>query len=77
MIVRMSKKEPRTEYKFLLLFMQLGMTIVFPILLCLFIGLYLKKEWNVPDAIFAVLILFGVAMGILSAWRMIIKITKP
>lgn len=70
---KLSKNNRHGEYRFLLLFMQLGLTVVSPIVLCLLIAVFLKNSLDIPDLVTVLLILLGVAGGILGALRLLIK----
>ena len=76
-MILLNDRERRFTRKALFLFAQLGFTVVTPIVLFLFLALYLKNVWNVPDVVTVLLILAGVATGVVSAVRMIIKATVP
>lgn len=46
---------------------QLGLSVVVPIVLCGYFGVFLKKKFAVPDFVVALIVLLGVAAGISSA----------
>ena len=59
------------------LVMQLGLTMVGSILLCLAIGYYLDKWLNTKGLFITVFILFGIAGGGYTVYRQIMEATKP
>lgn len=60
-------------YKNLLLFTQLGLSVVSPIILCAGMGWLINKYWDTPSWVMAALILIGTASGMASAWKLIRK----
>lgn len=46
---------------------QLGLSIITPVILCAFLGSFLKKRFNIPDFLLIIIILIGVLSGISSA----------
>ncbi|WMJ21829.1 AtpZ/AtpI family protein [Paludicola sp. MB14-C6] len=46
---------------------QFGLSIIMPIVLCTFLGVYLKNKFAIPDYIVILLVLLGVLSGISSA----------
>lgn len=62
--------------KNLLLFTQLGLSVVSPILVCVFIGWLLQKELGAPSWVMLICILLGLASGIFSAWRLVQKMLR-
>lgn len=46
---------------------QLGLSIITPVVLCGFLGSFLKKRFNIPDFLLIIIVLIGVLSGIISA----------
>ncbi len=69
------KKNLVSEYKNLIYFTQIGLSVVSPILLCTGIGVLLQKRLDAPPAVMVLMILLGLASGLSSAWKVILRMT--
>lgn len=45
---------------------QLGLSVIAPIIIFVFLGVYLKDKFNIPDLLVLFLILIGIASGVTS-----------
>ena len=70
------KKGRRADLTNLVLFTQLGLSVVSPILVCAVAGYLLKKYAGMPSWALVLFILFGLASGICSAVRLVKRMIK-
>ncbi len=63
-------------YKNLLLFSQLGLSVVLPVFLCAAVGMLTEKYWHTPPAVTVVFLLIGLASGMISAWKLMEKMVR-
>lgn len=68
--------DKRSEYRFWVLFTQLGFTIVSPIVAFVFLALLLDHYFKTPDWLMVVLILLGLATGLSGAVKRLWTIAK-
>ncbi len=50
-----------------------GWSVVVPMVLCVFLGLWLDRKFGSGSKLTLSLLLFGLAMGCLNAWRSVTK----
>ena len=62
--------------KNLLLFTQLGLSVVSPVLVCVFVGWLAQSYLGAPSWVMLICILFGIASGMFSAWRLMQKMLR-
>lgn len=70
------KKNLVSEYRNLIYFTEVGLSMVSPILLCIGIGWLLKRYFDTPPAVMVVLILLGLASGVHSAVRILRRMMR-
>ena len=70
------KDKRRAWLKNLLLFTQLGLSVVSPILVCVFIGWLAQSQLGAPSWVMLICIFVGVASGLVSAWRLLQKMLR-
>ncbi|MBQ9468569.1 MAG: AtpZ/AtpI family protein [Clostridia bacterium] len=70
------KKGQKADLKNLVLFSQLGLSVVSPIVVCAVIGFLLKKYADMPSWGVAIFIVVGLLSGMSSAWRLIKRMSK-
>lgn len=70
------KKEHKADLKNLVLFSQLGLSVVSPVIVCAVLGFLLKKYAGLPDWALVIFIVVGLLSGLSSAWRLIRRMAK-
>ena len=68
--------DKRSEYRFWLLFGQLGFTVVSPMVAFWFLSVLLDRYFATPDWLMVVLILLGLATGLSDAVKQLWAIAK-
>lgn len=69
------KKMGQNPWKYLNLFTQLALTIIFSVLICTLIGLYLDRVLGTKIILTLIFIFLGLASGLWSAYQILIKIS--
>ena len=70
------KKGRRSDLTNLVLFTQLGLSVISPIAVCVVIGLILRRYAGMPAWAMVFFILFGLISGMSSAWRLLKRMEK-
>ena len=69
-------KGRKSDLTNLVLFTQLGLSVVSPIIVCVVLGLILQKYAGMPSWAMIFFILFGLASGAASAVRLVKRMSK-
>lgn len=63
---------PRPIFSYLGLLTQIGLTIIFTLVIAIFIGQYLDKKFSLNGIFTVIFILVGIAAGFISVYKQII-----
>lgn len=70
------KKGQKADLKNLVLFTQLGLSVISPIIVCAVVGFLLRKYADMPSWGVAIFIVVGLISGLSSAWRLVKRMSK-
>jgi ATP synthase protein I len=64
--------KPNNEiFKYVTLISQLGLTVIFSILICVFAALYFGKKFNISGILLPIGVILGVFAGVYSAYKLL------
>ena len=70
------KKGRKSDLTNLVLFTQLGLSVVSPIVVCVALGLILRNYAGMPTWALIFFILLGLVSGLSSAWRLVKRMSR-
>lgn len=70
------KKNSNDYLKYLAFITQVGITILTPIALCIFLAIFLTRKFGIGQWVIILGILLGISAGILNVYKMMTKAMK-